>query len=128
MQSIVAGEESIQTSCSRNDGVSCGCKHYSFRRADKFRIDLPPNIVNPLQSYADIENQITGNWPSREHMIRAEGADPARFKRILGLTWAHAKPRRGARTVDLEEEYHKVDGEEEEDNSTVLDNIKKSLS
>lgn len=59
-------------------------------------------------------------------MIRAEGADPARFKRILGLTWAHAKPRRGVRTVDLEEEYHKVEADDEEDNSTVLDNIKKS--
>lgn len=58
-------------------------------------------------------------------MIRAEGADPERFKRILALTWAHAKPRRGVRTVDLEEEYHKGE-DDDEDNSTVLDNIKKS--
>lgn len=61
-------------------------------------------------------------------MIRAEGANPDRFKRILGLTWAHPKPRRGTRTVDLEEEQHKVEVEEEEDNSTVLDNIKRSES
>jgi hypothetical protein len=90
------------------------------------RIDLPSNLVNPLQSYADIENQITGNWPSRESMIRAEGADPDQFKRILGLTWAHARPRRGVRTVDIEEEQHRVEIEDEEDNSTVLENIKKS--
>lgn len=61
-------------------------------------------------------------------MIRAEGADPDRFKRILGLTWTHARPRRGVRTVDLEEQHHQGEIEDEEDNSTVLDNIKKSES
>lgn len=93
------------------------------------RIDLPPNLINPLRSYADIEAIIIQNWPSREAMIKAEGADPARFKRILGLTWAHTRPRRNVRTVDIEEEYaraHVNEADEEEDMGTVLDNFKRS--
>lgn len=91
------------------------------------RIDLPPNMINPLKGYADVEKYITDAWRSRESMMRAEGADPARFRRILGLTWAHSKPRRSVRTVDLEEEFQKsVEAEEEEDNSTVLENVKRS--
>lgn len=49
------------------------------------RIDLPPDVINPLRDYADVEDIITRNWPTREAMIKADGADPARFKRLLGL-------------------------------------------
>jgi len=49
------------------------------------RIDLPPNVLNPLRDHADVEDIVTRNWPTREAMIRADGADPARFKRLLGL-------------------------------------------
>lgn len=78
-------------------------------------------------------------------MITAAGADPGRFKRLLGLTvslrvfmgpsklthascqWAHSKPRRTKGTVDIEEEYAKnVEHDVEEDMSTVLANVKKS--
>lgn len=91
------------------------------------RIDLPSNLVNPLRSYSDIEKIIVENWPSREAMIKAEGADRARFKRILGLTWAHTRPRRNVRTVDLEGDYAKTaEADEYEDTSTVLDNVKRS--
>jgi hypothetical protein len=97
-------------------------------RADGYRIDLPPHLMNPLRHYADVEDIVTRNWPTRESMVKAEGADPNRFKRVLGLTWAHSRPRRNVRTVDLEVgEYAKaVEAEEEEDNSTVLANVKRS--
>lgn len=49
------------------------------------RIDLPSQLMNPIRNYADVEDIVTQNWPNRESMIRAEGADPARFKRLLGL-------------------------------------------
>ena len=49
-------------------------------------IDLPPDLMNPLRHYGDVEDIVTRNWPTREAMIRAEGADPDRFKRLLGLT------------------------------------------
>ena len=42
-------------------------------------------MINPLRDYADVEDIITRNWPTREAMIKADGADPARFKRLLGL-------------------------------------------
>ena len=92
------------------------------------RMDLPPNLINPLHSYADSEKIIVENWPAREAMIKAEGADPARFKRILGLTWAHTKPRRTVRTVDIEEEHSRTanaDEGEDQDRSTVIDNVRK---
>lgn len=60
-------------------------------------------------------------------MIKAEGADPARFKRILGLTWAHTRPRRNVRTVDIEEEHARAaEIDEDEDTSTVLENVRRS--
>jgi hypothetical protein len=45
--------------------------------------------MNPIRNYADVEDIVTQNWPNRESMIRAEGADPARFKRLLGLVVCH---------------------------------------
>ncbi|ORX39265.1 hypothetical protein BD324DRAFT_619074 [Kockovaella imperatae] len=87
---------------------------------EMLEIDLPPGVVNPLQSYSDVEAVIARNWPSREAMIRAQGADEKRFKRVLSLIWAHAKPRRSVKTVDLEEEYAK---EDRSDHSTVLANV-----
>jgi hypothetical protein len=42
-------------------------------------------MTNPIRNYADVEDIVTQNWPNRESMIRAEGADPGRFKRLLGL-------------------------------------------
>jgi hypothetical protein len=42
-------------------------------------------MTNPIRNYADVEDIVTQNWPNRESMIRAEGADPNRFKRLLGL-------------------------------------------
>lgn len=61
-------------------------------------------------------------------MIRAEGADPARFKRLLGLTWAHARSRRSVRTVDIEEQYAHDQQADDGDMSTVLANVKRSES
>lgn len=49
------------------------------------RIDLPPQLQNPIRNYQDVEEIVTRNWPNRESMIRAEGAEPTRFKRLLGL-------------------------------------------
>ena len=98
---------------------------------EMMEMDLPANLINPLHSYADIEKIIVENWPAREGMIKAEGADPERFKRILGLTWAHTKPRRTVRTVDIEEEHSRVAVEgngEDADRSTVLENVRKSES
>ena len=91
-------------------------------------MDLPPNLINPLHSYSDIDKIIVENWPAREAMIRAEGADPSRFKRLLGLTWAHTKSRRPVRTVDIEEEHSRVEDAGKGDKSTVLDNIRMSMS
>lgn len=60
-------------------------------------------------------------------MIRAEGIDGNRFKRLLGLTWAHSRPRRSVRTVDLEEEYARTaEQDDNDDMSTVLANVKRS--
>ena len=42
--------------------------------------------MNPLRDYSDVEDIVTRNWPTREAMILADGADPSRFKRLLGLT------------------------------------------
>jgi len=53
---------------------------------EMLEIDLPPDLMNPLRHYGDVEDIVTRNWPTRETMIRAEGADPDRFKRLLGLT------------------------------------------
>ncbi|EIW65798.1 hypothetical protein TREMEDRAFT_46041 [Tremella mesenterica DSM 1558] len=94
---------------------------------EMLEIDLPPGASNPLRTYEDIENIISGNWPAREKMIRADGAEPSRFKRLLGLVWAHSKPRRNVRTVDLEEEWQKTtEGEDDNDLSTVLANVRKT--
>jgi hypothetical protein len=93
-------------------------------------MDLPPNLINPLHSYADINKIIVDNWPAREAMIKAQGADTLRYKRILGLTWAHTKPRRPVRTVDIEEEHSRAAEQDagEGDKSTVLDNVRMSKS
>jgi hypothetical protein len=117
------------------------------------RIDLPSHLINPLQKFADVEDIVTRNWPGREAMIRASGEDPQRFKRLLGLIvsftsivpkspkrgsgangrviayaqWSHAKPRRNVRTVDIEEDWQRpCDAEDDDDMSTVLDNVKRS--
>ena len=52
---------------------------------DLCRVDLLPGLANPLQGYKDVENVVNNRWPSREAMIKAEGADPSRFKRCLCL-------------------------------------------
>lgn len=46
----------------------------------------------------------------------------------MSSQWAHAKPRRTVRSVDIEEEYGKTaDGDDEADDmSTVLANIRRS--
>ncbi|WVQ81405.1 hypothetical protein IAT38_003529 [Cryptococcus sp. DSM 104549] len=95
---------------------------------EMLEVDLPSSLSNPLRDYADVDDIVTRNWPSREAMIRADGLDPNRFKRLLALIWAHAKPRRSARSaVDLEEEYAKHAEENEDgDMSTVLANVKKT--
>lgn len=61
-------------------------------------------------------------------MIRADGVDLNRFKRLLGLTWAHSRPRRTVRTVDLEGEYARAEAPNEDDGdmSTVLANVKRT--
>jgi hypothetical protein len=98
-------------------------------------------MTNPIRNYADVEDIVTQNWPNRESMIRAEGADPNRFKRLLGLVvsashpiriklikkWAHSKSRRGTRTVDIEEEWQKSGDGQADDMSTVLENVKRSM-
>jgi hypothetical protein len=43
-------------------------------------------LINPLKEFSDVEDIITRNWTTREAMITAAGADPGRFKRLLGLT------------------------------------------
>lgn len=49
------------------------------------RVDLPPSLANPLRDFADVDDIVTRNWPSREAMIRADGLNPLRFKRLLSL-------------------------------------------
>ncbi|ORY33018.1 hypothetical protein BCR39DRAFT_504009 [Naematelia encephala] len=94
---------------------------------EMLEIDLPPHLFNPLKSYADVEATVTRNWPTREAMIKGEDADPERFKRLLGLTWAHSRPRRNVRSVDLEEEYAKtVEADDDPDMNTVLANVKRT--
>ncbi|BEJ15520.1 hypothetical protein CspHIS471_0501250 [Cutaneotrichosporon sp. HIS471] len=93
---------------------------------EMLEIDLPPHITNPLRNYNDVENIVHRCWPSREAMIRAEGADPARFKRLLGLTWAHARSRRSVRTVDIEEQYAHDQQADDDNVSTVLANVKRT--
>lgn len=96
---------------------------------EMLEIDLPPNLINPLRNFQDVDEFVTSCWPSREGMIRAEGVDPNRFKRMLGLTWAHSRPRRTVRTVDLEEEYARnAEDCGDDDMSTVLANVKRSES
>ena len=47
----------------------------------------------------------------------------------LTLQWAHSRPRRSVRTVDLEEEWHKApEADDDDDLSTVIPNVKKSWS
>lgn len=80
-----------------------------------------------MRNYQDVDDIVTRCWPSREAMIRADGVDRSRFKRVLGLTWAHSRPRRTVRTVDLEEEYARTaDPGEDDEMSTVLANVKRS--
>ncbi|KAL7421042.1 hypothetical protein Q5752_003926 [Cryptotrichosporon argae] len=92
---------------------------------EMLEIDLPPHLLNPIRNYDDIDDIVTRNWPAREATIRAANVDPARFKRLLGLTWAHAKPRRSVRSVDLEEAHARA-AEDEGDMSTVLANVKRT--
>lgn len=49
------------------------------------RVDLPASLANPLRDFADVDDIVTRNWPSREAMIRADGVNPSRFKRLLSL-------------------------------------------
>ncbi|WVN87967.1 uncharacterized protein L203_103164 [Cryptococcus depauperatus CBS 7841] len=94
---------------------------------EMLEVDLPPNLANPLRDFNDVNDIVTRNWPSREAMIRADGIDQTRFKRLISLIWAHSKPRRSVRTVDLEEEWSKqADENDKEDMSTVLDNVKRT--
>ncbi|WVQ93008.1 hypothetical protein IAU59_000071 [Kwoniella sp. CBS 9459] len=93
---------------------------------EMLEVDLPPGPSNPLRDYADVDDMITRNWPSREAMIRADGLDPNRFKRLLSLIWSHSKPRRTVRTVDLEEEWSKQAEDADDDLSTVLANVKRT--
>ncbi|OXG78541.1 hypothetical protein C348_04325 [Cryptococcus neoformans Gb118] len=94
---------------------------------EMLEVDLPPSLANPLRDFADVDDIVTRNWPSREAMIRADGLNPLRFKRLLSLIWAHSKPRRSVRTVDLEEEWSKqADENDEDDMSTVLANVKRT--
>ena len=108
-----------------------------------YRVDLPPGLANPLQGYKDVENVVNTRWPSRESMIKAEGADPSRFKRclclIVGLAmrqnkpwlireqWTHSQPRKSIKTVDLEEEHAKFN-EDRSGSGTVLPNVSHSKS
>ncbi|KAK4685235.1 hypothetical protein P7C73_g4917, partial [Tremellales sp. Uapishka_1] len=91
-------------------------------------IETPPNRVNPVRSYADIEAIINGNWSNRERMILADGTNPNRFKRLLGLTWAHSRPRRNVRTVDIEDGWtgEQKNDDENDDMSTVLANVRRT--
>ena len=59
---------------------------------EMLEIDLPKEHTNPLKEYADVEDVITRNWPTREAMIRADGVDPSRFKRLLSLTVSRLTP------------------------------------
>ncbi|WVF65333.1 hypothetical protein IAT40_000059 [Kwoniella sp. CBS 6097] len=93
---------------------------------EMLEVDLPPGLSNPLRDYADVDDMVTRNWPSREAMIRADGLDPNRFKRLLSLIWSHSKPRRSVRTVDLEEEWSKQAEDADDDLSTVLANVKRT--
>ncbi|WOO78541.1 uncharacterized protein LOC62_02G002088 [Vanrija pseudolonga] len=94
---------------------------------EMLEIDLPPHVINPLRNFQDVDDIVTRCWPSREAMIRAEGIDGNRFKRLLGLTWAHSRPRRSVRTVDLEEEYARTaEQDDNDDMSTVLANVKRT--
>ncbi|KAK8844157.1 hypothetical protein IAR55_006951 [Kwoniella newhampshirensis] len=94
---------------------------------EMLEVDLPPHLSNPLRDYADVDDMVTRNWPSREAMIRADELDPKRFRRLLSLIWAHSKPRRSVRTVDLEEEWTKqAEENDDSDLSTVLANVKRT--
>ncbi|OCF32422.1 hypothetical protein I317_05792 [Kwoniella heveanensis CBS 569] len=93
---------------------------------EMLEVDLPPGLDNPLRDYADVDDMVTRNWPSREAMIRADGLDPNRFKRLLSLIWSHSKPRRTVRTVDLEEEWSKQAEDTDDDLSTVLAHVKRT--
>ncbi|WVQ74471.1 hypothetical protein IAR50_004072 [Cryptococcus sp. DSM 104548] len=94
---------------------------------EMLEVDLPPSFANPLRDFADVDDIVTRNWPSREAMIHGEGVDQTRFKRLLSLIWAHSKPRRTVRTVDLEEEWTKqADENEDQDMSTVLANVRRT--
>ncbi|WWC72872.1 uncharacterized protein I206_106836 [Kwoniella pini CBS 10737] len=92
---------------------------------EMLEVDLPPGLANPLRDFGDVDDMVTRNWPSREAMIRADGLDPNRFRRLLSLIWSHSKPRRSVRTVDLEEDWVRPEGNDD-DLSTVLANVKKT--
>ncbi|WVW79591.1 hypothetical protein I302_101560 [Kwoniella bestiolae CBS 10118] len=92
---------------------------------EMLEVDLPPGLSNPLRDFGDVDDIITRNWPSREAMIKADGLDPNKFRRLLSLIWAHSKPRRSVRTVDLEEEWSKNE-DNDDDLSTVLANVKRT--
>ncbi|WWD06989.1 hypothetical protein V865_005086 [Kwoniella europaea PYCC6329] len=92
---------------------------------EMLEVDLPPGLSNPLRDFADVDDIITRNWPSREAMIRADDLDPNKFKRMISLIWSHSKPRRSVRTVDLEEEWSK-DVDNDDDLSTVLAHVKRT--
>ncbi|ODN97330.1 hypothetical protein L198_03893 [Cryptococcus wingfieldii CBS 7118] len=94
---------------------------------EMLEVDLPADFANPLRDFADVDDIVTRNWPSREAMIHGEGIDQTRFKRLLSLIWAHSKPRRTVRTVDLEEEWTKqADENDHQDMSTVLANVRRT--
>ncbi|WVR08840.1 hypothetical protein IAU60_005898 [Kwoniella sp. DSM 27419] len=93
---------------------------------EMLEVDLPPGLTNPLRDYGDVDDMVTRNWPSREAMIKADGLDPSRFKRLLSLIWSHSKPRRTVRTVDLEEEWSKQTEDIDDDLSTVLAHVKRT--
>lgn len=65
-------------------------------------------MTNPIRNYADVEDIVTQNWPNRESMIRAEGADPNRFKRLLGLVVS----RRVSVVIELTYSGHTLNREE----------------
>ncbi|WRT69293.1 uncharacterized protein IL334_006277 [Kwoniella shivajii] len=92
---------------------------------EMLEVDLPPGLANPLRDFGDVDDMVTRNWPSREAMIKANGLDPNRFKRLLSLIWSHSKPRRSVRTVDLEEGWSRPE-DNDDDLSTVLAHVKKT--
>ncbi|WWC63792.1 uncharacterized protein I303_106397 [Kwoniella dejecticola CBS 10117] len=92
---------------------------------EMLEVDLPAGLGNPLRDFADVDDMVVRNWPSREAMIKANDLDPNRFRRLLSLIWSHSKPRRTVRTVDLEEEWIRPE-DNDDDLSTVLANVKKT--